>query len=450
MDSLFPNALDDPETREDLALLLLCLFLICIDANKEELAHIADPQPYHTSALTGAAWVNELVNGHPDRIYHELGMRSEVFLEFVSKLRSVGLGNGRWVMLEEKAGIFLYMSVTGLRIRHVGERFQRSVETVSRAFREVLFAVSSDPFYSQYVHLPTSQDPISPHIRDNPKRYPLFKDCLGALDGTHIDACPAKEDRDTARNRKGRITQNVLAAVSFDMKFQYIVAGHDGSTADSTMLERARMADFRIPAGKYYLGDAGFTGSDSCVVPFRGVRYHLQEWGRANTRPQTKEELFNLRHSSLRNVVERIFGVLKKRWGLLMRPSQFNSHIQARIPCGLGAIHNFIMDNDPDYLDNSPFDDTDETDADRRLLHENDDDAGELADGLVSRAEKQRADAFRDTIARNMYNDYLRVLSEQYDDNEEIYGFRLELLEPCYFHAIECASASVSARRLDL
>jgi hypothetical protein len=25
-------------------------------------------QPYHTSALTGAAWVKELINGHPDRI----------------------------------------------------------------------------------------------------------------------------------------------------------------------------------------------------------------------------------------------------------------------------------------------------------------------------------------------------------------------------------------------
>ena len=25
-------------------------------------------QPYHTSALTGAAWVNELVYGHPERI----------------------------------------------------------------------------------------------------------------------------------------------------------------------------------------------------------------------------------------------------------------------------------------------------------------------------------------------------------------------------------------------
>ena len=31
-------------------------------------------QPYHTSALSGAAWVNELIHGHPDHIFNELWM----------------------------------------------------------------------------------------------------------------------------------------------------------------------------------------------------------------------------------------------------------------------------------------------------------------------------------------------------------------------------------------
>ncbi len=44
-------------------------------------------QSYHTSALTGAAWVNELVYGHPERIQNCLGMRVHVFLALVSELR---------------------------------------------------------------------------------------------------------------------------------------------------------------------------------------------------------------------------------------------------------------------------------------------------------------------------------------------------------------------------
>jgi hypothetical protein len=90
-------------------------------------------QPYHTSKLTGAEWVNELKNGHWDRIWTELGMRVHVFLTFVHELRAVaGLDDSKYVGLEEQAAIFLYMSVTGLSVWHVGEQFQRSNETVSK------------------------------------------------------------------------------------------------------------------------------------------------------------------------------------------------------------------------------------------------------------------------------------------------------------------------------
>jgi hypothetical protein len=90
-------------------------------------------QDYHTSALTGAAWVQELIYGHPDRIRTELGLRLHVFLALVFTLRTkCGLVDSKYIKLEEQVAIFLYMSVTGLSIRHVGERFQRSNETISK------------------------------------------------------------------------------------------------------------------------------------------------------------------------------------------------------------------------------------------------------------------------------------------------------------------------------
>jgi hypothetical protein len=33
-----------------------------------------------------------------------------------------------------------------------------------------------------------------------------------------------------------------------------------------------------------YLADAGFPLCDGLLVPYRGVRYHLKEWGRASER----------------------------------------------------------------------------------------------------------------------------------------------------------------------
>ncbi len=41
------------------------------------------------------------------------------------------------------------------------------------------------------------------------------------------------------------------------------------------------------------------------MTPYRGVRYHLKECKKANQQPQYKNELFNLRHSSLRTVISK-------------------------------------------------------------------------------------------------------------------------------------------------
>jgi hypothetical protein len=91
-----------------------------------------DRIPYHTSALTGAAWVTELMNGHPERIHCELGVHLHVFKIIIEYLKVIGYTNSREVFLEEQLAIFLYRCTTGLSIRHVGEHFQHSNETISR------------------------------------------------------------------------------------------------------------------------------------------------------------------------------------------------------------------------------------------------------------------------------------------------------------------------------
>jgi hypothetical protein len=89
-------------------------------------------EPYHTSILSGYAWVQELLHGHPERIRTELGVHKEVFLALVEELQSMGHGDTRNVTLQEQLAIFLYMSVTGLSVRHAGERFQRANGTISK------------------------------------------------------------------------------------------------------------------------------------------------------------------------------------------------------------------------------------------------------------------------------------------------------------------------------
>src|SRR5882757_5719698 len=59
-------------------------------------------EPYHTSILSGYAWLQELLHGHPECIRTELGVHKEVFLALIRELRSIGHGNTRYVTLEEQ------------------------------------------------------------------------------------------------------------------------------------------------------------------------------------------------------------------------------------------------------------------------------------------------------------------------------------------------------------
>uniref|UniRef100_A0A2N9E4W6 DDE Tnp4 domain-containing protein n=1 Tax=Fagus sylvatica TaxID=28930 RepID=A0A2N9E4W6_FAGSY len=154
-------------------------------------------------------------------------------------------------------------------------------------------------------------------IRNNRRFYPYFKDCIGAIDGTHIRASVPIEIQGRFRGRKDGTTQNVLAAITFDLKFCYVLAGWEGSAHDSRVLDDAlhRSRGLKIPEGKYYLGDAGYGNKTGILSPYRKVRYHLQEF--SDHPPENAQELFNLRHSSLRTTIERGFGVLKKRFRVL-------------------------------------------------------------------------------------------------------------------------------------
>ena len=67
--------------------------------------------------------------------------------------------------------------------------------------------------------------------------------------------------------------------------------------------------------GKYYLGDAGFSLKSGLLTPYRGIRYHLKEYSTRG--PQNAKEIFNHRHASLRTIIERAFGVLKKRFPII-------------------------------------------------------------------------------------------------------------------------------------
>ena len=171
---------------------------------------------------------------------------------------------------------------------------------------------------------------------------------MGAIDGTLVRASVPTEMQGRFRGRKDGTIQNVLATITFDVKFSYVLAGWEGSAHDSRVLNDAlnRPRGLQIPegllglesdflfimdsnvrsdflffifpffiVGRYYLGDAGYRVRKGVIFPYRSVRYHLNEF--SDNPPRHGKELFNLHHSSLCTTIERCFIILKKRFRVL-------------------------------------------------------------------------------------------------------------------------------------
>ena len=133
-------------------------------------------------------------------------------------------------------------------------------------------------------------------------------------------------------------------------------------------VQRTILACFRMPETKDFplsLASSSWGCRNAltirCLVPYRGVRYHLKEWIAGGRTPVNKEELFNFRHSSLRNVVERVYGVVQKRFPILKKMSPYPFCRQVDIVTSCCMFHNFIVRNQLysdmfDILDGDEFD----------------------------------------------------------------------------------------------
>ena len=57
----------------------------------------------------------------------------------------------------------------------------------------------------------------------------FLKDCIRALDGTHIQCKTGNATRQCYRNRKGQNSGDILCVVSSDMMFTYVNVGWEQS-----------------------------------------------------------------------------------------------------------------------------------------------------------------------------------------------------------------------------
>ncbi|XP_062088984.1 uncharacterized protein LOC133795548 [Humulus lupulus] len=248
--------------------------------------------PCMNSSQTGHMWLMEILQGNESKYYRMFRMEKDVFIKLCNELETnyEFKGSKRMCALEI-LGMFLFTVGHGARNRLTQEKFQHSGETVRRYFNKVLDVLCHMSVDVLKTPDPEFKDALEEILNDS--RYmPHFKNCIGVIDGVHVNAIIPPEGQ-----------------VPF--------------------------------IGKYYLMDAGYPQIKGFIGSYKGQRYHLPQFQRGS-KPTGYKEVFNKAHSSLRSVIERTFGVWKKRWKTLRDMPSYPYTKQVKIVIASMTLHNYI------------------------------------------------------------------------------------------------------------
>lgn len=160
---------------------------------------------------------------------------------------------------------------------------------------------------------------------------------------THLSILYLGGDQaETFRNRKGYFSINVQTICAANLRILDIVARWPGSSHDRTIFNncsiKARFERGEMGNG-LLVGDSGYTLSPYMIIPLRN--------------PVTQEEqLFNEAQIRTRNVVERQYGVWKRRFPILSLGMRIRLDHALTVIVATAVLHNLACDaNEEDPIE---------------------------------------------------------------------------------------------------
>ncbi|XP_016300735.1 putative nuclease HARBI1 [Sinocyclocheilus anshuiensis] len=205
-----------------------------------------------------------------------------------------------------------------------GDLFGVHKSTVSRIVGRVSQAIAA--LKNQYIRFaPTGETSAGFYRRAG------FPGVIGAIDCTHIPIQnPGGENGELFRNRKGYCSINVQVVCDEKVQIINIVARWPGSTHDSRIFDNSHLcALLESHAFQGHLvGDNGYPCRAYLLTPILN--------------PSTPaEKRYNTCHIAARGLVERVFGVWKKRFPCLQNGLRTKLDTTLAVIVALAVLYNF-------------------------------------------------------------------------------------------------------------
>ena len=133
------------------------------------------------------------------------------------------------------------------------------------------------------------------------------------------------------------------------------------------------------------------------MTPYRNVRYWMSDF-RSGGKAVGREEIFNLYHARLRNVIERAFGVVKARFPILKKMAPYSFAAQTKIVMTCFSIHNFLRQVSVADRLFSEYDTEEELESDSDNRNQ-----GSTTNNFFTAADQEFMLQFRDHIANELF-----------------------------------------------
>lgn len=212
-----------------------------------------------------------------------------------------------------------------------------STSSVCRILKCVSFAIAR--LRPRFVKMPRTDAEM---IQASQEFYAIakFPRVIGTIDCTHVKIqSPGGNQAENYRNRKGWFSFNTQTIAGADLKIQNIVARWPGASHDQTVFNNSKIK-MQFERGDFknfiLLVDSGYRNTSYLATPLLNCNTDI-------------ESLYNESQIRTRNVVERSYGVWKRRFPVLSMGMRVKLSTVESIIVACAVLHNVAIDsNEPE------------------------------------------------------------------------------------------------------
>lgn len=174
-----------------------------------------------------------------------------------------------------------------------------------------------------------------------------FPNCLGAIDGKHVQITPPPNSGSYYYNYKGTHSLVLMAIVNANYEFILCDFGTNGRVSDGGVIENTLFYE-KLKNGKLSIPEQANSKNSSGPLPYVFVGDEAFALRSDFLKPFAQKELnkekrvFNYRLSRARRIVENVFGILASKFRIFHTPINLKIENIEKVVMTCCVLHNFL------------------------------------------------------------------------------------------------------------